>query len=208
MSDPADAADLLPPNATPFERSESSVSARILDTDTNIIRRARDPFATPSNILPFLAAERSVHHYTGTNEALDRASTASSFADHIAYGSPDALEAEIALDLALSIRIVEFNEEPGMEWPDFFVEALIDPGDAAPDIDALWSSAIRRKNVRDWPSRLRVFGRQPPGTDWFGAGVSTSPCVRILPEDALPPPPTFFAGAGTHAQPKVRVRPL
>lgn len=65
--------DLLPPNSTPFERTLSKTSARLLDTDTDIIRRERDPLRCDKAFLPFLGMERSVHHYTGTDEASDRA---------------------------------------------------------------------------------------------------------------------------------------
>ena len=35
--------DLLPSNSTSYERPQSETSARLLEVDTDVIRRARDP---------------------------------------------------------------------------------------------------------------------------------------------------------------------
>jgi len=197
--------DLLPGNATAFERAQSATSARILATETGAVRRERDPAECDAQFLPLLAMERSVHHYAG-EEALDRARTAASFADHIAYGTAAALEAEISLDIGREVRIVECFEDSSLEWPDFAVETLIDPGEAAPDLASMQASAIRRKNVRDWPHpRLRV--RQPEAPLFIGAASSLGVTLRVLPEDALPPPPQIYVGATTRVVLNVKVSP-
>lgn len=198
--------DLLPGNATPWERAQSATSARLLDTDTDAIRRERDPLRCDRQFLPFLGMERSVHHYTGTSEALDRARTAASFDDHRSYGTPAALEQEIALDTGQDVRVIEFFEEQGLVWPDFVVETTIDPGDPTPDLNALWASAMHRKNVRDMP-RLRVRGRQPVAPLYIGAASHVSASVRILPDEALPPPKQIFIGAAFRSIPTVRILP-
>ena len=197
----------LPPNATAFEQVESTVSERLLTTDTDIIRRARVGATTPAEFLPFLAWERSVHYWSPTDEAGNRARTDSSFGDHLSYGTPAALEAEISLDTGLDVRIVEFFEDQTLEWPDFALEAVIAPGEDTPDTSGIWRSAVFRKNVRDWPSHVRVRGLQPVATDWIGAGINSSPKVRVLPLDALPPLPTIYAGATTLAWPRIKVLP-
>lgn len=199
--------DLLPGNATAWERAQSKTSARLLGTDTDVIRRERDPLHCDKQFLPFLGMERSVHHYTGTNEALDRARTASSFQDHASYGAPAALEREIAQDTGQDVRVIEFFEEQGLEWPDFVVETAIDPGAPRPDLAALWESAIRRKNVRDMPV-LRVRGRQPVSPLYVAAATHMNAAVRILPEDALPPPKQLFIGAAQRSIVTTRILPL
>ncbi|MBG0809847.1 hypothetical protein IY145_10695 [Methylosinus sp. H3A] len=198
--------DLLPGNATAFERAQSKTSARVLSTDVDAIRRERDPLHCDSQFLPPLAMERSIHHYTGTDEALDRLAVAMSFEDHIAYGTAAALEAEISLDIGREVRVVECFEDSSLEWPDFAVETLIDPGEAAPDLAAMQASALRRKNVRDWPHpRLRV--RQPEAPLFIGAASSIGVTLRVLPEDVLPPPPQIYVGATTRVVLNVKVFP-
>lgn len=217
MTDAPD--DLLPQNATEFERAQSKTSARILDTDTNIIRRARVPAQTPAAFLPFLAAERSVHHYGGpfTDEftaefpgsiAFKRAQTASSFSDHLSYGTPAALEKEIELDAGFPVRIVEFFEDPELTFPDFMVEATIDPGEPYPDMAAARRSAANRKNVREVLAKTRVRVRQPIAAMNVGAATHATSRVRIFPIGGAPPPKQVFVGAFTRAMPKVRIFPL
>ena len=198
--------NLLPGNATAFERAQSQTSARLLDTDTDIIRRARNPLQTPRSLLAPLAWERSVHHWPD-DDASRRSNIDSAFADHLSYGTPVALEAEIAQDTGLEIRIVEFFEDRDLEWPDFIVAVTIDPGDAPPDLSGVISSAILRKNVRDWPAKLRVFARQPVAPLYIGAASHASPHLRVRPQDTLPLLPGIYIGATTRALPRMRVLP-
>lgn len=198
--------DLLPGNATDFERAQSKTSARILATDTNVIRRERDAGQCDAAFLPFLAAERSVHHYDG-DTATKRARTAASFNDHLAYGTAAALEAEIAQDCGFPVRVIEFHEDPTLEWPDFIVEAVIDPGQAHPDMGKAMRAALLRKNVRDWPKpRIRV--RQPVADVFVAAACHMSSKVRILPLDAVKPTPQIFVSAASRMMPKVTILPL
>lgn len=198
--------DLLPPNATVLERIVSKTDGRVLDTDTDVIRRNRIAGSVQARFLPALAWERSVHHWTGADETLDRARTASSFEDHGEYGRPDTLEGEIATDTVGAIRIVESGEEIGLKWPDFVVEARVQPGGATPDLDAIRASVLRRKNVRDWPS-VRVHVDQPAGTDWIGAAIHVGTIVRIAPADTLPRLPDLYVGATLRPLPLVRILP-
>lgn len=199
---------LLPANQSAFETAQATVSDRLLAVDVDAIRRARRPDQCDAAFVPLLGWERSVHFWKQGDEAGNRARIASSFGDHVLYGSPAALEAEIALDTGLSIGIVEFFQDPSLEWPDFIVQVNVWPGVATPDLAAVMAAAIRRKNVRDWPDRVRVHGFQPPGQAWFGAGVSASPKVRILPFDHLPRLPSVFTGAGLATIQQIRIRPL
>lgn len=199
--------DLLPGNATAWERAHSATSARLLATDTGVIRRERDPADCDIAFLPLLGMERSVHHYSGTDEALDRARTDSAFTDHCGYGTAAALEQEIALDTGQTIEVVEHFQETDLVWPEFGVETIIDPGDPTPDLVALRGSALRRKNVRDWP-RLRVRARQPVGTIYIGAATHVAPAIRILPEEALPPPKQLYIGAASRMLVTAKVLPL
>jgi phage tail P2-like protein len=197
--------DLLPGNATALERALSETSARLLDAPVAAIRAARQGATAPKSLLGHLAWERSVHH-PADDEAAMRARIDSAFENHLNYGSPAALEAEIALDTGLSVRVVEAWERPYLEWPDFLVEVVIDPGDPTPDIDGVLMAAVRRKNVRDWPS-ARVFARQPSGALYAGAATHVSPRVKILPEGGARPAPQLFVGAATRALPRVKIMP-
>lgn len=52
--------DLLPRNATEFERAVSLASAKGADLPAYLVSDVTDPWACPSELLPFLALERSV----------------------------------------------------------------------------------------------------------------------------------------------------
>jgi hypothetical protein len=177
----------------------------MLDVDTDAIRRARQPAHCGAQFVPFLAWERSVHFYDPADEAGNRARIETSFEDHLNYGAPPALEAEIALDTGQTVRVIEFFEEAGLEWPDFAVASVIDPGDPAPDMDALLASAMTRKNVRDWPLP-RVLGRQPPGACFVGGGTGVFITAKIL--STVPPRPNAFVGGGSGVFISAKILPL
>lgn len=179
MSAPAIRENLLPPNALPFEDAQAQTSARLLDAPAQVVRDARRGASAPQQLLGHLAWERSVHH-PSTDEATIRARIDSAFADHLAYGSPAALEAEIALDTGLPVVIREFNEVAGGEWPDFYVVLPIGPGHPAPpeDLGPVVLSALRRKNVRDWP-RIRFEGRGEPASAVVAVGCQVR--IKVMP---------------------------
>lgn len=187
--------DLLPPNATPFEKASSAADKRVLAADTDAIRRARDPAAAPSAIVPFLAWERAVHFYDPDDAAGNRARITSSFADHGQYGSPPALEQEIALDTGLTVEVREFWELADLTWPDFVVDVVVNPGDATPDLSAVRPSALKRKNVRDMLARVRILVRQPPATVYVGAATSAHVNATILPLGGAPADPQIIVAA-------------
>jgi phage tail P2-like protein len=193
--------DLLPGNATEFERAQSQTSARILDTDTAVIRRERDAAQCDPAFLPFLAAERSVHHYDGSL-ATKRDRTAASFSDHLAYGTPAALEQEIALDTGLSVRVVEFFEERQFEFPDFAVDVVVEPGHLPPaDLEPVRRSALLRKNVRETLAAVRVRYPHPPSDLYHGAAVHISPRLS----NAFAVAPNLYHGAATRILPQQRI---
>lgn len=194
---------LLPANASDFEWANSQTSARLLDLPVAKIQQEREPANCDAAFLPFLAWERSVHFWDPNDVAGNQSRIESSFNDHLNYGTPDALEAEIALDTGQTIQIREFWEERDLTWPDFVVESVINPGDPAPDLDAVWTSAIKRKNVRDMPKvRTRVI--QPPASVSIGAAHRLVITMRTATQVPLPP----FVGAAHRLMPKMRVRPL
>lgn len=205
MSAPRDS--LLPANATPLERAVSLVSARLLDAPVRVIRTARVGASAPTALLFHLAWEHSVHHPTSYELAM-RARIDSSFEDHLTYGSPAALEEEIALDTGLPVRILEFWERPYLAWPEFLLEVIVEPDEPTPAVDGAWRSAVRRKNVRDWPARARVAATQPSGALYVGAATHVSPRVRILPDDTAPSGPQIHIGAATRTMPRVRILPM
>lgn len=198
--------NLLPANATAFEEAQSETSARLLYVPVHVIRDARKGATAPKALLPFLAWERSVHH-PSADETTMRARTDASFADHLSYGTPAALEEEIAADTGLAIRIVEYFEEVDLEWPDFAVEALVDPGDAPPDLSAALPSALMRKNVRDWPARLRTRVRLGVTPFHVGSALFVGAKLRVAPEN-YKPAPSVSVGAASFMVPTIRVLPL
>ncbi len=202
------AADLLPPNATPFERAQSAEDNRVLAADVDAIRRERDPARCDEAFVAPLAWERSIHFWNPGDDSGNRARIASSFADHGAYGAPPALEEEIALDTGLPVTVREFWELPDLVWPYFVVDCPVEIGAPAPDVGAIAASALARKNVRDMLSRVRLLANQPGAILSVGAGCCVNPRVKILPFDAAPPPPQLYVGASTRALPNVTVLPL
>ena len=202
---PGEGLALLPGNATAFEVAQSAVSARLFDLNVPVIAQSRDPSRCDAQFVPFLAWERSVHFYNPADVAGNRARIESSFEDHLNYGSPAALEAEIALDTGQTVRVIEFFEEQGLEWPDFAVASVIDPGDPAPDMDGLLASALVRKNVRDWPAP-RVLGRQPVGACFVGGGTGVCITAKILP--AASPPPSAYLGGASGVMITAKILPL
>ncbi len=203
MTGEAPALALLPSNASAFEVAQSQASARLFDLNVAVIERSRDPAHCDPAFTPFLAWERSVHFYDPSDEAGNRARTETSFSDHLAYGAPPALEAEIALDTGQNVRIREFFEERDLVWPDFVVESIIAPGPAMPDLDALMASAIARKNVRDFPI-VRTFVTQPPAPVYVGCCHSISIAMRPA---SKPAPCGPFVGAGQRLMPRMQVNP-
>jgi phage tail P2-like protein len=203
-----DGAGLIPDTSTAYEKAQAEVSGRLLNVDTAAIRRERDPLQCEAAFVPYLAWERSVHHWAGV-DATDRASTASSFADHLSYGAPPALENEIALDTGLTVAITEFFERPqDLVWPEFMIDVVIEPGAPNPNLDGVLKSAIRRKNVRDWPAKLRVRGLQAEAPQLIGATTHVSPSVTILPATAIRPLPQIYVGAALRTVPTVTIAPL
>jgi phage tail P2-like protein len=198
---------LLPGNATAWERSNSTVSARLLSAPVALIQTERDPSRCRAQFVAPLAWERSVHFWDPDDDAGNRARIASSFTDHLAYGSPAALEAEIALDTGLTIEINEFWQLPGLQWPEFVVDAVINPGDPSPDLARVVASALRRKPPRDVLAFPRVFVRQPVGPIVVAAGSAVTVKVKVLPFNAAPSP-SLVVGATTRVSPSVKVLPL
>ncbi|MGD0564547.1 MAG: phage tail protein [Roseiarcus sp.] len=202
------AIDLLPPNATPFERAQSAEDNRVLAANANAIRAERQPATCDEAFIAPLAWERSIHFWAPGDDAGNRARIASSFADHGSYGSPPALEQEIALDTGLDIAVREFWEIAGLVWPDFVVDCLINIGDPAPSLAAVTASANTRKNVRDVLARVRFVAAQPAAALSVAAATCVNPRVKILPLNAAPPPPQIYVGASTRALPHVTILPL
>ena len=197
------ASDLLPPNATPWEKAMSATDQRLLAAPTHLVRTERQPATCDAQFVAPLAWERSVHHWVPGDDAGNRTRIAQSFCDHGLYGSPAALENEIALDTGQAVEIVEFNQERDLAWPDFVVRSVIAPGDAMPDVDALKTSVLKRKNVRDWPI-VRPHVVNPPGAIYVGVAHSIS--IRISALTPINPGP--FVGAGQRLLPQMKVYPL
>jgi P2-related tail formation protein len=200
---------LLPGNATAWERSNAAVSApRMLDAPVATVGKERDPTRCDAVFVAPLGWERSVHFWDPNDDAGNRARVASSFNDHLNYGCPATLEAEIALDTGLPVKVSEFWQVIGLQWPDFTVDIAVNPGEAAPDISAVTASALARKPARDVLAGVRFIAAQPPGDLYVGAATSVRPSVTVLPFGLPKPPPQLFVGAASRVLPTFKVLPL
>ncbi len=199
---------LLPGNATAWETANSTVSERMLSTPVSTILAERDPTQCSAAFVAPLAWERSVHFWNPNDDAGNRARIVSSFSDHLQYGSPAALESEIALDTGLSIRVREFWELPGLVWPDFVVDININPGDPTPNVAGVYASALHRKPPRDVLTNLRVVAAQPPAPVIVGIGVGVTARMVVLPAGGAPPDPAYLAAATTRVMPNIKVLPF
>ena len=199
---------LLPGNATVLETSLSlSANARMGNVDVEAVRREREPQTCDAVFLPLLGFERSLHHWVGGDAPGNAKKIAASFADHLSYGSPSALEAEIAADTGQTIRLREFYEYASV-WPGFKIDTIINPGDASPNLAAANASAVARKNVRDLYEGARIFARQPPSPAIVGAATHMSSFLTIYPVGGNRPPPTLFTGAASRALGVNKILPL
>lgn len=87
----AAAFDLLPPNATPYERGLARGTRRLIDVPTPIAEAFR-PYDTPASVLPFLAWERSVDIWEDDwSETRKRNVTARAFPLHKRKGTAYAI---------------------------------------------------------------------------------------------------------------------
>lgn len=200
---PGEGLPLLPSNATAFEKANSQVAARLFDLDVGVIEQSRDPAVCDAAFTPFLAWERSIHFWAPGDDTGNRARIESSFNDHLNYGSPQALEAEIAMDTGQTVQIKEFFEA-GLAWPYFAVDTIIAPGDPEPDIDALMASAMTRKNVRDMPKPRIVSAQAAAGFNVACAVYVTTRISAVPPK----PPPNFYVAAAMRAVSIVSIAPL
>ncbi|MGA2491851.1 MAG: phage tail protein [Roseiarcus sp.] len=200
---------LLPGNATAWERANAEVSApRMLDAPVATIGKERDPVHCDGAFVAPLGWERSVHFWSPNDDAGNRARVASSFPDHLNYGCPATLEAEIALDTGFAITVREFWELASLVWPDFVVDVAINPGEPSPDLAPVWASALARKPVRDVLASVRLFAAQPPTPLYVGAASAVRPNVKILPDGLPKPPPQLWIGAASRMAPRLKVLPL
>ena len=200
-------ATLLAANETAWERANSTVSERILNAPASLILQERDPVACDAQFVAPLAWERSVHFWDPAADAENRARIAASFTDHLGYGAPAALEAEIALDTGLSVSVREFWEVPGLVWPDFLVDVHIQPG-VQPPLAPVWKSALRRKPVRDVLVNVRYAAAQPAAALAVVAACHVTQRATILPLGAPKPPPAFVAGAALRVFVYPKILPL
>lgn len=115
---------ILPPNATVFERAFERVSAkRWGDFDVDIIRRARDPWACPNHLLPYLAYQRSVDFWDENwPDWLKRAVIAAAPWDHRVKGTLAGQRRAISLAGGELIRVarppIKMHLAPSLKVPE------------------------------------------------------------------------------------------
>lgn len=199
--------DLLPSNSTSYERAQSETSARLLDVDTDVIRRARDPLHCPIELLPMLAWERSVDRWDGLSEAERRAEIAGSFDRHARKGTPAAIEAEIQRDTGASVRVQQWFEYGGA-FPRFRVLVAQPRGPWTFPV-GVRASALRRKNVRDVLDGVVAVAREE-GTVFVGAALAVGRRIVIYPQASGPQiiDGAAYVGAALGVIRKITIQPL
>ncbi|OTH00822.1 phage tail protein I [Acinetobacter sp. ANC 4973] len=117
-------AKLLPPNSTQFEINFESAFSRVSNIE-NLTRKFNDPMTAPSQVLPWLAWEKSVDVWDKNwNEDQKRNAIASSYSIHAHKGTIGALEQAVDA-LGLNVRIREWFKTVPMLKPytfEVFVE--------------------------------------------------------------------------------------
>ncbi len=104
--------DLLPPSATPLERTIAMANARISEIEIPI-RDLWNPQTCPVALLPWLAWAFSVDHWRSEwPESQKRQAIADSIATHRIKGTPGAVEQALQL-LGTAAEVVEWFESGG-----------------------------------------------------------------------------------------------
>jgi phage tail P2-like protein len=211
------ATDLLPPNATPLESAHSAEDNRILAADVDAIRRERDPTRCDAAFVAPLAWERSIHFWDPNDDAANRARVASSFADHGAYGSPPALEDEIALDAGLPVKVREFFELARLVWPEFTVDVAVELQGAEPLViaSAAWAGGFAPLGASG-PPGATIAAPLPAASAIDIAAVTASALARKNVRDVLAavrlvanqPASPLYVGAAASVRPSVTVLPF
>lgn len=189
--EPVWTASLLPSNTTTWQRVVEAVDADMVARDpVGLIAAARSDAEAPLQLLPYLAAERSVDEYTSDwSEARQRAVTAVSFGLHRVKGTRSALDAALR-PLGYDVQVVEWFEPDPARPSDTFrirVEIGTDEPWTNADYETLVRVANGAKNAHTLMERVEPVRRVGPGAVFVGGYARTTRTIRIQ-QDPPPPP--------------------
>ena len=166
-------AALLVSNATAWARVIAAVDADLVARDpVGLIPLARSDAAAPLELLPYLAAERSVDEFDGRwPEDRQRAVTAGSFGYHRTQGTRPALERALA-PLGYAVTVVEWFERPNGAPYTFSLKVTIgaDQTYLSSDATTLIRVVNRGKNAHTKLVALEPTREAPPAMIYV-AGV-------------------------------------
>lgn len=115
-------ATLLPPNATPLERTLAKAAA--MPHTPEVIRTLWNPWACPVELLPWLAWAWSVDEWDNAwAEAQQRNMVAGSIKMHRKKGTPWAVREALLRSGLESVRITEHPE--GAHWAEFDIDVAV-----------------------------------------------------------------------------------
>ncbi len=147
-----DTPDLLPPNATTFERAMAATAVRVTAIDTPIAA-LMDPAALPANLLPFLAWHLSVDRWeVDWSEATKRTAIADAIAAQRRKGTPASVEAVLASFDGL-LELVEWHQTAPRGTPHTFEIRLPLGAAGGTRATAPFAEAVLRDVLRVKPAR-------------------------------------------------------
>lgn len=177
--------DLLPPNATPQERSISNAIARAVDVPVPIASLS-NPETAPAPLLPWLAWAESVDEWdVNWTEAQRRGAIKASFAVHAKKGTAAALRYAIQ-GIGYDVDVTEwFQTSPAGAPYTFACTFVVDQeGIETPEaFDRVAAVATATKNLRSHMTgvNIRAVTR---ATKYIGAATYLGELVTIAAEPA------------------------
>lgn len=202
---------LLPPNATPQERTVSETLSRT-DAISVPIRALWRPYDCPERLLPWLAWALSVDEWDEQwTEAQKREAIAASIHIHRHKGTVGAMKRALA-SLGMEIQLVEWHQQTPIGAPYTFRADITLENQGLND--ATQARILRlinaAKNARSHLTALRMIGSSK-GRAYLSGWEQSFDTVTVQPltltEAAVPPSP-YFLGATTAAYDTTTVQPL
>ena len=175
-------ASLLPSNATPWERVIEAVDADLVARNPVVlIPLARSAADAPLELLPYLAAERSVDEFDGRwSEERQRAVTTGSFGYHRTQGTRPALERALN-PLGYAVTVVEWFERVDAVPYTFTLSIRIgaDQPYLASDAITLVRVVNRAKNAHTKLVALEPLREAPPAMIYVAGLPSLRRTIRV-----------------------------
>lgn len=196
------AGDLLPSNATAFEKALAASDDRILEIDADIVRRVTRPDECPPDQLHILAWEYSVDEWEPTwSDLRKRGVIKASFEVHRFKGTAYALEKAISA-IGQGVLVEEWFEYGGHPYR-FRLVVDLDPEEvfSSTELDQIIRVALRTKNVRSLLEYV-LFRRTRTSPFYVAAAVTARVTQTIGPfiADFISLRPYVYAGVSVSGQ--------